>query len=171
MERCWSCQSAAEGSQLMSFRGKKDKSCKHRGRAGPFLVGWRPCFCVFWSPFHVASSLNYDWTEIQTVKMHIWYDIRIPNDTGASLIVKTPNFLLNLPHFKFFIAQSDSQQIRARNLKEKMFFHAFCPLSNAPPLPQPHPGDRMLPICARLWNISAIQYSAGLSQAFSVCRV
>ncbi len=39
------------------------------------------------------------------------------------------------------------------------------------PTPTPHPGDCVLPICARLWNISAMQYSAGLSQAFSIRRV
>lgn len=88
-------------------------------------------FLCFLLPFHIASYLKCDWTEIRTVEMHMMFYY-----TGASLIVKTPYFLLNLTHFKCFIALSHSQQIRARNLKEKTFARILSSLERSPPPPR-----------------------------------
>lgn len=58
------------------------------------------------------------------------------NDAGTSLLVKTPYFLLNLTRFQVFTAPSDKyQQIRARNLKEKLFSRDLSTLER----PTPHP--------------------------------
>lgn len=123
MEICRSCHRAGVGSECANAICSKTKKELQTWCKSWVILVWvsdvfcwfsgflLPCFILMWTiklMFLIATSI-------------------LKHSTGTSLMVPTEmnyqtlHFVFNAAHFESFSAQSDSQQIRARNFQEKLF--------------------------------------------------
>lgn len=152
---------------------------KHCIKSASHWFDWHKCLLASQMHRDTTSYMVYHMTLVasfqgdsfqQRAELSFLNSLQLWITTSSCLVQRKNEFLDGYLIANVLVNRNESKRLKKKDRKSDvcLFIPSDTFLPSSSPTLTPHSGGCVSPICARLWNISAMQYSAGLSQAFSI---